>query len=102
MEISRLTLLGLQLVQLIDAGRGNDITIEQAVDSVDRISGLLLEKFPRLAIEPDLAVFLNEECVGHHSSNPPGIFGAQNQGLCLVLGWILESIRNLTEAAETD
>ena len=97
MEISRLALLALQLVDLVDSGRGNEITVDQAADASEHISTLLLKKFPReLSLEPDLAAFLDDQCAGHHSGNPPGIFGGKNIGLCLVIGWILESIKILS------
>ena len=75
----------LMSIQFIDPSQNNFFGVASQIFALDYEEVRASQK----SFE-HVAAYINESSIAHHSGNSPGLFGATNMGLCLVLGWTLD------------
>lgn len=99
MKVDELGLLIMNLNSLVDAGRGNEITIDEAMEGAanETLWPLLKQRFSKElswtgdANDP-IALYLTDGWRRVHDAGP-GIFGVSKMGVCLVLAWTAEMLK---------
>lgn len=99
-EITELLTFAQFLLVQVDAGQANAITRNEAVEASNdgRISKLIRDRFgTSVWMSDEVASLIDEDVAAHNSGNSPGQFGGEHTGVCLMIGWTLETAKLLSK-----